>query len=40
MELTKLDLVEEIAAESDLILRAWLRSTMCQCIPPAPKLSI
>jgi hypothetical protein len=36
---TKLDLVEEIAAECDLILGAWLCPQMRQCIPPGSKLS-
>ena len=40
IEQTKLDLVEEIAAESDLISRVLAPiPKMCQCIPPAPKLS-
>jgi hypothetical protein len=39
IEQTKLDLVGEIAAESDLILRGLAPPQKMPCIPPAPKLS-
>jgi len=39
IEQTKLDLVEEIAAECDLYWGPGSAPKMCQCIPPGPKLS-
>jgi hypothetical protein len=39
IEQTKLDLVGEIAAESDLILRGLAPPQKMPCIAPAPKLS-